>query len=205
MNFIWTKKNALAHDRCDQIIADAEKCLELGVGLDMHGIVHAKDAGSSTHRDDTQLFIPRVLPEYYAEIQSIVYQGLAEYAHDVAGHLSHNSGIHIGTFKFQKTKKNATGFADFHAEQGAGLMSSRCAVWTLYLNNVTEGGETEFPYQGVRVSPEKGALCIFPASYTHLHRGNPPYSNDKYILTGWFHYPDNQEAQEVFSMVKVQL
>ena len=27
---------------------------------------------------------------------------------------------------------------------------------------------------------------IFPAGFMHTHRGNPPISNDKYILTGWF-------------------
>ena len=55
----------------------------------------------------------------------------------------------------------------------------------IYLNDVEEGGETEFLYQKLKVKPRKGTILIWPGSYTHLHRGNPPMS-DKYIATGWW-------------------
>ena len=48
-----------------------------------------------------------------------------------------------------------------------------------------EGGETEFLYQSMRVKPKQGTLLIWPAAFTHTHRGNPPLSNEKYIVTGW--------------------
>jgi hypothetical protein len=31
-------------------------------------------------------------------------------------------------------------------------------------------------------------MSIFPAAFTHTHRGNPVYSKDKYIATGWFNF-----------------
>ena len=37
----------------------------------------------------------------------------------------------------------------------------------------------------LRVKPKQGTLVIWPAAFTHTHRGNPPLSNDKYIVTGW--------------------
>ena len=40
-------------------------------------------------------------------------------------------------------------------------------------------------YQQRKFTPEKGTVLIWPASYTHPHRGNPPIS-DKYIATGWY-------------------
>ena len=58
----------------------------------------------------------------------------------------------------------------------------------VYLNDVTEGGETEFLYQKCRFKPEKNTILIWPAQFTHVHRGNPPLSNDKYIITGWVEY-----------------
>ena len=58
----------------------------------------------------------------------------------------------------------------------------------LYLNDVKEGGETEFLYQHKRYQPKEGTLLIFPAGFTHTHRGNPPISNDKYIVTGWLEF-----------------
>jgi len=58
----------------------------------------------------------------------------------------------------------------------------------LYLNDVEEGGETEFLYQKMRVKPTKGTILIWPADWTHTHRGNPPLSGDKYIYTGWMEH-----------------
>jgi hypothetical protein len=55
----------------------------------------------------------------------------------------------------------------------------------LYLNDVEDGGETEFLYQRMRVKPKQGTLLIWPAGFTHTHRGNPPLSNNKYVITGW--------------------
>ena len=60
-----------------------------------------------------------------------------------------------------------------------------------YLNDVEEGGETEFWGQ-YGIKPEAGKLVLFPASWTFPHRANIPISSDKYIITGWLweHYND---------------
>lgn len=60
--------------------------------------------------------------------------------------------------------------------------------YILYLNDVEEGGETEFLYYGKRIKPTAGTLLLWPAGFTHVHRGNPPLSGEKYILTGWVEY-----------------
>lgn len=60
----------------------------------------------------------------------------------------------------------------------------RILTFLWYLNDVEEGGETEF-VGGTRVKPKAGSLCIFPATWTFRHRGCMPISNDKYIATGW--------------------
>ena len=106
--------------------------------------------------------------------------------------------LNIIGFKVQKTLPTE-GFHPFHVEHGNKLDNfRRVGVWTLYLNDVIEGGETEFLYQLKRVKPEKGTLCIFPAGYTHVHRGNTPFSGEKYIMTGWLDMilPDNIKIVE---------
>ena len=55
-----------------------------------------------------------------------------------------------------------------------------------YLRIPEEGGETEFLYQSKRIISEVGKTLIWPASFTHLHRGNPPLKGEKYYITGWF-------------------
>ena len=61
---------------------------------------------------------------------------------------------------------------------------NRFIVVSLYLNDV-KGGETEFLNQSLRVEAVKNRFVMFPATYTHIHRGNPPLSATKYIITGW--------------------
>ena len=80
------------------------------------------------------------------------------------------------------------GYHNWHFESSSVDSSNRLLFWLLYLNDVEEGGETEFLYQNTRVKPKTGTLIIAPASYTHTHRGNPPLSNVKYIATGWYHF-----------------
>ena len=57
-------------------------------------------------------------------------------------------------------------------------------IW--YLNNVEEGGETEF-WKDYNIKPTTGKLVLFPASWTFPHRGKMPISDDKYIITGWIY------------------
>jgi hypothetical protein len=93
--------------------------------------------------------------------------------------------LDIVGWKIQKTLPTE-GYHPYHIEHGINFNSIlRIGVWTVYLNDVEEGGETEFLHQLKRIKPKKGTLCIFPASYTHVHRGNTPFTGEKYIMTGW--------------------
>ena len=55
----------------------------------------------------------------------------------------------------------------------------------LYLNDNFDGGETEFLYQNRREEAREGDVLIFPAGFTHTHRGNPPIGGTKYLITSW--------------------
>jgi hypothetical protein len=88
--------------------------------------------------------------------------------------------------KLQKTPPKG-GYHVWHCEQGDSKSSNRVLAWNIYLNDIPDGeGETEFLWQGLRVKPKVGTVSIFPAYFTHTHRGNPVYSCDKYIATGWY-------------------
>ena len=91
------------------------------------------------------------------------------------------------TIRIQKTSVGG-GYHTWHCENTSIQNSHRIAAWTLYLNDVEDGGETEFLYQHMRVKSKAGAVSIFPSSFTHVHRGNPPLSNDKYIITSWIEF-----------------
>lgn len=93
----------------------------------------------------------------------------------------------IYTYKLQKTKPSQ-GYHVWHCESDSADRSRRLSAYILYLNDVEEGGETEFLYLSRRIKPKAGRLVIFPAGYVHTHRGNPPLTGEKYILTGWLEF-----------------
>ena len=100
-----------------------------------------------------------------------------------------NNGIwphtHVSDMKMQKTKPQE-GYHLWHCEyHNHHTANSRVLAFTLYLNDITDGGETEFLHQHMRVKPVQNRFIMWPAYFTHLHRGNPPLKKDKYIVTGW--------------------
>ena len=101
--------------------------------------------------------------------------------------LSRHSRHTIFDIKIQKTEP-AEGYHIWHAENENHETRNRIMSFILYLNDVEQGGETEFLYQKARVEARRNRLVLWPSGYTHLHRGNPPLSGTKYILTGWVEY-----------------
>ena len=89
--------------------------------------------------------------------------------------------------KIQKTKQSE-GYHVWHCEHAGALSGRRLLLVMLYLNDVEEGGETEFLYQSKRVQPKQGTVVICPAGFTHTHRGNPPLSGTKYMINTWIEY-----------------
>jgi len=89
--------------------------------------------------------------------------------------------------KVQKTLP-CEGYHVWHHEKDAFRTRNRLMAFILYLNDVEEGGETEFLFQKFRMKPKKNRLILWPAGYTHTHRGNPPLSGEKYIATGWVEF-----------------
>ena len=51
-------------------------------------------------------------------------------------------------------------------------------------------------FKNGKIKAEKGKLLIFPSSWTYIHRGNIPISDDKYIITGWVHLWRTDEIEE---------
>jgi len=82
------------------------------------------------------------------------------------------------------------GYVNWHSERlsAGGHIGARHLVFMTYLNDVTDQGETEFYHQNIKVKPEKGLTLIWPADWTHFHRGVTSPSQEKYIITGWLSF-----------------
>ena len=79
------------------------------------------------------------------------------------------------------------GYHLLHCENHGRAME-RVLAWTLYLNTVTDGGGTYYPEYDRTIDALEGRLCIFPAFWTHTHKGIVSNTQTKYIATGWYVY-----------------
>jgi hypothetical protein len=136
--------------------------------------------------------IHTVSPFSEQSTESIFFKGLQRCYDDYTERFSilKEEEIKGTAMKMQRTDPGG-GYHIWHSEQGRGKSAERVLVYALYLNDFSEdeGGETEFLYQKLRIKPEKNLLLIWPAAFTHVHRGNTVLgSQAKYIVTGWFYY-----------------
>ena len=89
-------------------------------------------------------------------------------------------------YAIQRTDKGE--FFHWHVDTGSHQMSDRQLVAIWYLNDVEgPGGETEFLYQKRRIDPTIGTVVVWPAGFTHTHKGNLVLSGTKYVVTGWYY------------------
>lgn len=150
-----------------------------------------------SHRNDDELFIdPDNGPYFYNFITDGLEKCYDLYVRRYWTLKGNDLTFSQDEVKIQKTSPRG-GYHVWHCEINDLSQVDRCLVWILYLNNIPKGeGETEFLWQGVRIQPKAGTIAIWPAFYTHYHRGNPVYSCDKYIATGWVHYRSIDECVE---------
>ena len=92
-------------------------------------------------------------------------------------------------FKLQRYLPSE-GYYMYHCENdGPGKdIVNRVLAWMIYLNDVTDGGHTEFLNQKKKYQPRTGDVLVWPAYFTHTHRGITSKSQTKYIATGWFNF-----------------
>ena len=96
--------------------------------------------------------------------------------------------IHIGSFNIQKYFPGDH-FSKIHSERVSLSGLHRLFAWMTYLNDVDDGGHTNFNHFGIKIKPEIGKTLIWPAEWTHAHAGEVLKSGMKYIVTGWMHFP----------------
>ena len=97
--------------------------------------------------------------------------------------------LHIGPFNIQKYYPGDH-FNKVHAERTDLSTIHRLFAWMTYLNDVEEGGTTDFDYYKIKVKPKAGKTLIWPAEWTHAHKGSILKGGEKYIITGWLHFTD---------------
>lgn len=185
-------------------VLDKETCDKIIELYDLYDSVHgslqvSEYPGNDTplSRHDTSIFCnDDLFPEVRNYINEVIWNCYDVYKKEFFQ--IESVSIDFDEVKLQRTPIRG-GFHSWHAEVSDVCSVDRCIVWMIYLNDVPENeGETEFLWQKLRVQPKRGRVVIWPAFFTHVHRGNPVYTHPKYIATGWGIYADDQIDQLYF-------
>ena len=93
----------------------------------------------------------------------------------------------VGSFNLQRYTPGQH-FKKIHTERSGIGTLHRIFVFMTYLNDVEEGGSTYFSHYDLEIQPQKGLTLIWPAEWTHAHKGNILNAGKKYIITGWINF-----------------
>jgi hypothetical protein len=191
-DFIATYTDVFPDGYCKHLIDEFERLVNGGAGV-------SRQRGEKAFRhqkDDMQLGLNiKVHDTLTFEDKSTVdifFNGLQQCYESYTDNYSvlKDGNIRASVMKMQRTSPGG-GYHVWHCEQGSERHAERVIVYMLYLNSLTleEAGETEFLYQQTRLQPQENTMVLWPAAYTHAHRGNTVFgSNCKYIVTGWFYF-----------------
>lgn len=189
-NLLYINENSLSKELCDEIIDKYEnegECRKKGVtsGGFNPNIKNTLDFG--IFKNQKWEIIHKTL---YQEIARNLQKYIDKNSFDNYDNKIINGKLWYETFMIQRYTKCEGRYA-YHEDFSVNNDKSyRVLTYLWYLNDIDEGGETEF-FGNFKIKPRAGKLVIFPASWTYPHTGLIPISNDKYILTGWIYKNKN--------------
>jgi prolyl 4-hydroxylase len=134
--------------------------------------------------DSSQYEHPTVL-EYLKELQEILEKYIKKYSmSNYYAPFQIRENINIQHYK------PGEGYPTWHTERSNVTLPNinRHLVFMTYLNDVNDGGGTEFYHQKLITKARKGSTLIWPADWTHTHRGIVSPTQEKYIITGWYSF-----------------
>ena len=104
------------------------------------------------------------LDEYCKHSESFIYENI----------------LYPRTFTFPQIQKTSVGEKfDWHIDY---YSDNRLCTFIYYLNDVEEGGSTEFRNDKV-IEAKEGRLVVFPSGWNYIHRGTAVLAGSKYVVT----------------------
>lgn len=169
---------------CDDIIEYFNTTEKKGPGQCGIGQVHTETKIST---DASLRYNLELQDRYLIQLRKVTNKYLEKYPFaNFYAPFAPEIGINIQHYK------PGEGYYDWHTERTGTNppVTFRHLVFMTYLNDVEDGGETEYFHQEIKLKPKKGLTAIWPADWTYTHRGIPSPTQEKYIVTGWYIYTD---------------
>lgn len=142
------------------------------------------DASAWTELDITPLADDALKGFFFQQIDEY----LSRYNQDVGLSIPVPGSTRLAEFRIKRYQPGAAENFQLHFDS-INEVADRYLVFLWYLNDVAEGGETEFPDLRIKVAARTGRLLMFPPYWMYQHTGLPPHSGEKYILSTYLLFP----------------
>ena len=141
-----------------------------------------KDIKESVEIQIPSNFLGKPFDEYRNSLQIILEKYIQKY-----NYLDGVPKFNINEDYMIQTYSKGGGFKNWHAENCAPVLSKRILAFMTFLNDVPDGG-TMFRDQDIIIPAKKGLTLIWPAGFTHVHKGQISDKHEKQIVTGWYSF-----------------
>ena len=192
-NFIGVYDNYITKEECIKAIKLYEDQNKFNNTVNRIGFEKA----SVLQKQDQQYFAgSNNLNIWWEELKPMIINfemAFKHYIENTGANDAYQVPFHFTSLKIQKTLPTE-GYHVWHIEHGKGFDNEpRAFVFTIYLNDVEEGGETAFQAHSsepitLKVQPKQSRMLLFPPLWTHPHMGMKPISGPKYIVGTYLHY-----------------
>lgn len=167
--------NVISKEACDQLI----DWFETKAVFNRSVVMINGDAVENDVRTSDSISFPFMsydLPDFVTEVNKIVWKHIVEYSQEMG----------VGVYGVENPsiqRYNPGQYYGVHSDAGDG--NGRVFSILLYLNDISEGGETTFPYQEFSIEPRAGRMAIFPSNYMWPHEAKTPVHETKYSAAYW--------------------
>jgi len=180
--FIKVYEDVLTPDECNFLIQTFEDSDNKYAGAVF------TENGLEMHPESKHVTQAKV--EYDSEADLLLSANVGKVLQEYAGNYEYypaptaftDSGYHI------KKYEPHTDFYNWHTDNCSLETSLRVIAMLFYLNDVEEGGQTEFDDLNIAVQPKQGRVLLFPTGFTYPHRAVTPVSGPKYIMNTFIGY-----------------
>ena len=125
---------------------------------------------------------------FQKEVQAMFVEAVSTYMDELDIAPDFPAKYAFEEFRVKRYRHNSTDeFAD-HVDVGDYNSARRFLVCFLYLNDVDDGGTTDFPKLNHAITPKCARILVFPPNWMYRHAGRPVTKGTKYILGSYLHY-----------------
>ena len=195
-DFIEVYENALTREVCDKIMTYTDLRLSTMSEDEKRGSIGYEE-GDKVDIESKDSYDLNMKLDDDNEVSASIRNALLP---RIDNYIQVNPQLHVipkwkywNTYNLQKYEPGM-GFHLLHCENTGTkhiLSANRLAAWMIYLNTVSDGGGTYFDNYDRTMNAVQGRCVIWPAYWTHMHRGIVSKTETKYIATGWISFIDS--------------